>query len=183
MTAWRGVIAIALVAASSCTGGQRGTLPKGSDLGAEWAPLSFLVGDWEGTGDGATGPSTGRFSLAPELGGKVLVRRSVNEYRGGRHEDLMVVFRAQDGGLRASYFDGEGHMINYAVTATDNPKTVVFLSSETAGAPRFRLTYASSSDRTVKITFEIQPPGAAGFMPYVGGEMTRQGDGGSPHRS
>ena len=47
-----------------------------------FAPLRFLVGEWEGTGGGAPGQGGGRFSFAPELGDRVLVRRSHSEYAG-----------------------------------------------------------------------------------------------------
>jgi hypothetical protein len=66
-------------------------------LDPAWEPLSFLIGEWQGSDSGAQGGSRGWFSLQPDLSGKVLVRRNVNESPQGRHEDLMVIYREGDG--------------------------------------------------------------------------------------
>lgn len=134
----------------------------------EWAPLSFLFGTWEATGQGG---STGGFTLEAELGGKVLVRHAFNQSPQGRHEDLTVFHKDPAGGIRATYFDNEGHVILYTVTVADN--TAVFLSDEIAGGPRFRLTCALGQAGALTITFEIQPPGASAFAVYVKGEAHR----------
>jgi hypothetical protein len=143
---------------------ERPTAPVALD--ARWAAFEPLLGDWDATGNDPTGPSIGHFSLAPELGGKILVRHSVNESKTGKHDDLMIIYDA----ARAIYFDNEGHTINYAVTAS--PDRLVFLSDEQAGAPRFRLTYmVAGNDGTVQ--FDIAPPGSPDFRPYVGGTFKR----------
>src|SRR5262249_44579660 len=81
--------------------------------------LAFLQGQWSAEG--------GSFILRPELDGKVLVRHN----KSGRHEDLMVIY-----GSRADYWDNEGHVIHYAVTA--DGKSAVFLSDPDAGGRRYR---------------------------------------------
>ena len=63
-------------------------------------------------------------------------------------------------------------MINYAVPPVD-PSTLVFLSDEAPGTPRFRLTYVMSGDRG-SVVFEIAPPGSSEFQKYVEGKLQRQ---------
>ena len=136
------------------------------DLALE--PLRPLLGAWEGSD--ANLHATGRFTLEPDLGGKVLVRRNVNESPQGRHDDLMIVFAAP-GGLRASYFDSEGHVIQYAVTATADH--VELVSDEAPGQPRFRLRYDLHGADELAVDFAAAMPGAAEFRHYTGGVVHR----------
>ncbi|MBW8874618.1 MAG: hypothetical protein JF614_06610 [Acidobacteria bacterium] len=138
-------------------------------LAAGWEPLAFLAGDWEGTGTGAPGASKGAFSFVPQVQGNGLLRRSTNDSPSGHHEDVMLVYRNSDGAFRALYVDNERHVIQYAVTATAEPKGAVFLSDEVAGMPRFRLTYKLRPDGTVAITFELALPGSSAFKTYTEG--------------
>ena len=81
----------------------------------------------------------------------------------------------RDGAFRAIYFDNERHVINYSVTPTTTPAVgAVFLSDEAQGVPRFRLTYTMTGPKTAKIAFEMQPPGATDFKPYLEGSATRK---------
>jgi hypothetical protein len=137
-------------------------------LGSEWDPVKPLVGEWEGSDPDRK--STGRFSLAPDLGGKVLVRRNVNESPQGRHEDLMIIFRSPSG-LRADYFDNEGKTITYAVNASDG--RVELLSDDVANAPRFKLVYNVTSADELAIDFSIAMPGTSEFKHYTGGTVRR----------
>jgi hypothetical protein len=144
-------------------------------LAEGWAPLSFLIGDWEGIDSG--GRPSGRFSLEPQAGGHALLRRNTADVQGGHHEDVMLIYRAPGQGIRATYVDNENHVIQYSVTATDDPKTAVFLSDETSGtpgAPRFRLTYRMKPDGTVAIVFDIAPPGAKEFKTYLEGSARKK---------
>lgn len=143
-----------------------------------WAPLRFLLGEWEGTGSGTPGQGSGRFSFALDLGGHVLVRRAHSEYAGKDgpvvHDDLVVV-DAREGALRARYWDGEGHVIDYAVTASADGRTVTFQSAPGSG-PRFRLTYERLGEGRVMVRFAIAPPGQPEvFRTYVEGESRRKG--------
>jgi hypothetical protein len=86
----------------------------------------------------------------------------------------MLIYQAPERGFRAIYVDNEGHVINYIVTSTLEPKGAVFISDEAPGAPRFRLTYRMKADATVGVTFEMAPPGSAEFKVYVEGTGRRR---------
>ncbi len=147
-----------------------------------WQQWKFLIGDWVGSGSGQPGEGIGSFSMARELDGKILVRKAVTAYppkpgekTGLRHEDLTIIYPSQsgDGGCRAVYFDNEGHVIHYVVTVSAKEPSVVFESEESAGAPRFRLEYATVSGGEVLVTFSIAPPGRP-YRTYVQGKVRRK---------
>ena len=90
---------------------------------------------------------------------------ATNGKPASRHDDLMVVYRDEAShGLRATYYDNEGHTIPYAVTASAG--NVVFLSDGPATAMRFRMTYSATAPGQVKIKFELAPPGKD-FSTYI----------------
>ena len=129
----------------------------------DWGPLQFLVGHWVGDGSGEPGKASGEFSFTPDLQGKILVRKSFAAYppQNGkpayRHDDLMIVYRDDSHELRANFFDSEGHVIRYGISATGGG--AVFLSDGPASQPRFRLTYTDAGNNRLKLTFEVAPPG------------------------
>jgi len=132
---------------------------------AGWGPAEFLAGDWTGEGGGRPGQGSGSFSFKPDLQGKILVRKNRAEYPATKeraafvHDDLMVVYReTPEAGLRAIYFDSEGHTIRYEVQAAA-AGGVAFVSAAEASAPRYRLTYTPVDQGSLKIKFEIAPPG------------------------
>jgi hypothetical protein len=145
-----------------------------------WQPFQFLLGTWVGEGSGQPGKGSGEFTLAPDLGGKILVRKNHSDIAaaGGRpaatHDDLMIIYPGEKGkSPRAIYFDNEGHVINYTVTSS--PGELVFLSEAAASAPRFRLTYKKTGDDTVSIKFEFAPPGKPdAFRPYIEASARRK---------
>jgi len=143
-------------------------LPPAPTAGPEWDPLRGLLGTWEGA-DQARGTS-GRFTLAPDLGGHVLVRRNHDDTPRGPHDDLMIVFQSPTG-FRASYFDNEGHVINYAITVSG--PHIELASDEVPGAPRFKLVYEIKSADEVAIDFAMAMPGAADFKHFTGGTVHR----------
>lgn len=136
----------------------------------DWSPVQFLVGEWIGEGSGAPGQGTGGFSFALDLQGKLLIRKSFAEYPPAagkpafRHDDLMVVYR-EEGGLRAIYFDNEGHVIRYAVHPAQDG-AVVMESEGPRTEPRYRMTYRKIDGDRLKIGFEIAPPGKE-FANYI----------------
>ncbi len=170
----RSLIALLVLAAAPAIAGE--PPPPAAQAAAShavkdtWAPLRFLVGEWVGEGSGKPGEGLGGFTFAPELGGKVLVRKNWSsfppkpgEMEGTRHEDLMVVFPA-GGALKATYWDNEGHVIQYTVTTEAD--RAIFESDEAPGAPRFKLVYEAQKDKRVKIQFLVAPPGKT-YQPYI----------------
>ena len=78
--------------------------------------------------------------------------------KGPVHEDLMVIYpAAENAPLRAIFWDNEGHVIPYQITA--DGKQAVLLSDANAPGPRYRLTYTAMGPRAIEIKFEVAPPG------------------------
>lgn len=155
---------------------------KPSGAGDAWTAWEFVIGDWVAEGGGKPGEAAGGgFSFTRELDGEVLVRKNRADYpaANGRpafsHEDLMVVYK-DDPQKRTSavYFDNEGHVIHYAATLSDDGQTLTFLSDPTPSTPRFRLIYAKQPDASVRISFEMAPPGGKDFSPYTTGTARRK---------
>ncbi len=170
---------LALIAAPSLASaaGKQGANAPAPD---PWAGAGFLVGEWVGEGSGSPGQGSGGFSFRFDLDGHVLLRRDHSEYPAtqGRpaivHDALMVVYPGGDGkGLEAVYFDNEGHVIRYAVSAAPG-SGVVFLSAADPASPRYRLTYLPLGADEVTVTFEIAPPGEPpAFKTYLSGRSRR----------
>lgn len=138
-----------------------------------WAALEFLVGEWSGEGSGDPGQGAGGFTFKWDLDKKVLLRTNFADYPAAKerpafsHRDLMVIYAdSASGGLRAIYFDNEGHVINYAVRTSQDPYLIEFTSDPTPKSPGYRLSYGKTGDAAVSIKFEIAPPGQA-FATYI----------------
>ena len=134
--------------------------------------LGFLLGDWQAEGSGKPGEAIGAFSFNSSLQDRVVVRTNFAEYpattqqSASRHDDLMVIFAGESTGLRADYYDSEGHVIRYAGSAT--PDSLTLTSDIVNGAPRFRLSYTLAASGSLKGSFEIAPPGKPdAFGPYL----------------
>jgi len=129
-----------------------------------WDGFLFLLGDWVGEGSGDPGQGTGGFTFAFDLQNTILVRKNYADYPATKdhpafsHNDLMVVYREGEK-FKAVYFDNEQHIINYTVSFSKDSSAVVFVSDVMPGAPRFRLTNTKQGTDSMKITFEIAPPG------------------------
>ncbi len=148
---------------------------------AQSGPWKALLGQWEGEGGGAPGQGNGWMSFAAELGGRLLVRKNHVEFpaEGGRpgsiHDDLLIVYQESTTALRADYFDNEGHIIRYQVSAAADGQKVVFVSPVSPSAPRYRMTTILLPDDRVRITFEVAPPGKPeGFTKYTDGLARRK---------
>jgi hypothetical protein len=162
------VLAILGAALGSATAGAEQDAPV-------WAPL---IGHWT-VEPGQPGGGSGWTSFEPALQGRALLRRNHAEYppAEGRpatvHDDLMVLY-LEGGKVRADYWDNEGHVIRYAVAFAPEARRLVFLSDETPGAPRFRLTYDWSVADQLAVGFEIAPPNAPeAFELYLSGTVRR----------
>ena len=145
---------------------------------AELEPLTFLLGEWPSTGTGQPGQGSGTAVFSLNLQERVMMRSSYAEYPPAngkpksRHDDLMVIYAASSAGLRADYFDSEGHLIHYAVQSPA-PGEAVFVSDPTAGQPRFRLSYKLDAG-VLKGKFEIATPDAPDtFKPYLAWESRK----------
>jgi hypothetical protein len=140
--------------------------------------LAPLLGKWVAEPDPKQPGVTGWTTFERELGDRVVVRKNHASYppKDGRpaseHEDLMILF-SEDGKLRAEYWDNEGHVIRYEVQSPAANR-LVFLSEARTGAPRFRLTYAWPQPGKLDLTFEIAPPGATEFRPYISARLRRE---------
>lgn len=139
---------------------------------SELRPFEFLVGEWASSGSGTPGSATGSAVFAWALQDRVIVRTSYAEYPpsggkpGSRHDDLMVIY-ATPVGVRADYYDSEGHVIRYSVRSSA-PGWAVFLSEPAAGEPTFRLSYKLVSRDSLEGKFEIAPPGTRdAFKTYL----------------
>jgi len=162
----RGLATLAILLATGV--GAQTVPPVDHDL----ASLGFLVGDW--VADPRPGEGSGHFEFRFELQGKILVRRNHAELvatkrrSAGTHDDLMVVFSEGAPALiRADYFDSEGHVIRYVVEVVAK-KRATFLSEESPGTPRFRLSYVALADGGLRGKFKVAPPGKPGdFAGYL----------------
>lgn len=148
----------------------------------DWAPFSFLVGEWTGEGGGEPGQAAGGFSFHYDLQDRVLVRKSRADYPASAqrpafsHEDLTMIYReSPTAPFQAIYFDGEGHVIHYSVGFSTDGNTITFLSDAAPASPRYRLTYQRTGKDAVTIRFEIAPPGKPdGFSTYVDAKARRK---------
>jgi hypothetical protein len=135
-------------------------------------PLKFLLGRWDAIPSGKPGEASGSTVFAPSLQDRVIIRTNYADYPATEgkpafiHDDLMVIYADAGSGVRADYYDNEGHVIRYAVQ-TAARDTLVFLSDISPSSPRFRITYVLAADSTLQGTFDIAPPGKPeAFGPY-----------------
>jgi hypothetical protein len=145
----------------------------------DWSAWKFVMGDWIADGSGAAGEGTGGFTLAPALGGQVLIRHSHAEYPATKerpavnHVDLLVIYQ-EAGSTKGSYWDNEGHFIAYEASAGPDG-SIALVSPVSQGAPRFRFVYEPLPDGRVGMRFEIAPPGKPdAFQTYTKGTAHRK---------
>ncbi len=146
----------------------------------DWQAWEFLLGDWVAAGSGEPGQGSGTVSFSLELDGRILVRRNHLDFAATKdaaafvHDDLLITFREENGEVGAIYFDNEGHTIHYKV-ALQPDGSLVHVSDEVPGAPRFRMTYIKDPGGTYITRFEIAPPGnPQGFVVHVEGPARRK---------
>ena len=143
-----------------------------------WGKWNWVIGDWAGEGSGQPGKGGGTFSLKPDLGDKILIRKNHSEYPATEnrpatiHDDLMIVYSDFTGNpSKAIYFDNEGHTINYAITYPE--KSIVLTSDKTPNMPVFRLTYTLLEKETINVKFEMSQDGEK-FTTYTEGKCKKR---------
>lgn len=139
-----------------------------------WKPLQFLIGTWEAKtqGGSAKAEGSGTYTFQLELANHILARHSGGKACKGpadfncEHGDLLYVYREAPGqALKAIYFDNEGHVIHYDVTA-ESPFAVTFLSDPSSPGPQFRLQY-SFDGSIMSGKFQMRMPGQTQFNSYL----------------
>jgi hypothetical protein len=148
---------------------------------ADWSPWQFLLGEWVGEGGGnQPGQGAGSCIFHLDLQNRVLMRKNHSEFPASKerpafsHDDLMIIYQ-EAGQTKAVYFDNEGHVINYTAEFSSDQNTLTFVSDIQPTAPRFRLIYIKSPNDTLKLKFEIAPPGKPeAFSLYIESAMRRK---------
>ena len=164
---------VCLVALALCACASKKPILGESAEAQKFAPLAFLVGDWDGQGVGANSQgNTGSFTLAADLQTHVLTRRGFNISGSKVHEDLTVIY-LQGNDIRADYYDNEGHNIRYQVFPQPQTKQVVFESNPQADGTQYRLTYRAIDDDHIELKFDIGHAGSD-FQPYLNGTLQRR---------
>ncbi len=140
-----------------------------------WKALQFLEGTWEantqGGSAGAQGSATYIFQW--ELGHHILARHSTNASgcKGPvtfncEHGDLLYIYQDSVGApLRAIYFDNEGHVIHYDVSAP-SPTTALLISDAPPSGPQFRLIYELHG-AIMSGKFQMRMPSQSNWKSYL----------------
>jgi hypothetical protein len=136
-----------------------------------WAPLRYLVGSWEGTGNGQPGLSKVQREYRLVLNDKFLHVQNRSVYdpqpknpKGETHEDWgMISFDKSRKQFVMRQFQVEGFVNQYVNTSTSaDGKTIVFTSENIENIPagfRARETYKIMGPDEFTEVFEIAEPG------------------------
>jgi hypothetical protein len=138
-----------------------------------FASLSFLLGTWEArTVNNPAVTASGAYTFRAELSGHILARHTmVGGCKGPddfncQHGDLLYIYTdGPDQPLRAIYFDNEGHVIHFGVTAP-TPTSAEFLSDRDRPGPQFRLFY-ELKEHAMSGKFQIRMPGQQDWKSYL----------------
>jgi hypothetical protein len=145
-----------------------------------WAPLTFLVGTWQGDGKAESATGKGGTTFSWDLEKQILVRRDRTEYAATAehpaftYEALMVFYKnPASNGIEASYFDNGNHVLHYRLASTAEPGSLQFLSDAPAG-PVFRLSYRLLNPGELSVTFDMKAPAADAFQQVAAGVVHKQ---------
>ncbi len=147
-----------------------------------WDPLEFLVGRWSSPVSGQPGEGiAGASDFSYALNGNILIRNSRAEFapkpgetHGLVHDDLLIIYQQPEApGLRAIYFDNEGHVIHYTLAFPEKQPGVIFESDERAAGPRARLTYEMDEHGMLITEFSVALPGGE-LVSHVKGRLRRE---------
>jgi hypothetical protein len=136
-----------------------------------FASIRFMLGSWEGTGEGEPGVSKVERTYAPILNGRFLQVTNRSTYaaqeknpKGEVHEDIgMFSYDRARKAVVFRQFHVEGFVNHYMQRASEDPNVVVFESESIENIPagfRARETYTRVSDDEFTETFELAEPGA-----------------------
>ena len=138
-------------------------------------PIAFLMGSWEArTMNNPSVTAVGAYTFQAELNGHVMARHSIADAARCKgpadfnceHGDLLYIYADAPGQpLHAIYFDNEGHVIHYSVSAP-TPTSAEFLSDPKQPGPQFRLFYELKGAVMVG-KFQIRMPGQADWKSYL----------------
>lgn len=150
-----------------------------------WAPLRYLVGSWEGTGNGQPGLSKIQREYRLVLKDKFLHVQNRSVYdpqpknpKGETHEDWgMISYDKSRKQFVMRQFHVEGFVNQYVNTSTSaDGKTIVFTSESIENIPagfRARETYKILGPDEFTEVFEIAEPGKD-FEVYSEGHFKRK---------
>jgi hypothetical protein len=169
------VVLFLCLAVEAQDGSDAASRSSGAEFGAKWKSLE---GDW--SADPGPGGGNGSCAFHFALNQHVLVRTNHAELTGqgsapaGIHEDLMVIYPGEgEDQAHATYWDNEGHVIQYSASWSADGNALTFLSKPGAG-PQFRLTYKKVNSDTLTVSFDMAPPGNPGaFKVYTSGRIRR----------
>jgi len=138
-------------------------------------PIAFLMGTWGAkTVNTPDVAAAGAYTFRSELNGHVVARQSISDAAKCKgpadfnceHGDMLYIYADAPGQpLQAIYFDNEGHVIHYAVTAP-TPTSAEFLSDSKRPGPQFRLFYELKGT-VMNGKFQIRMPGQADWKSYL----------------
>jgi hypothetical protein len=153
--------------------GLHGSLRSETD---PWAGYRGLLGEWIAEQSPGQATGAGSFAFSFDLQERIIVRKNHLAIAGGRvHDDLLVLYLEDSTGVKAIYFDNEGHIIHYRAEVSGDGQSIVFLSDPAAGSPRFKLTYRHLGGDRLEIAFLIAAPGSPdSFTPYLRGSARRK---------
>jgi hypothetical protein len=138
-------------------------------------PISFLIGAWEArTINNPSVTAVGAYNFQAELNGHVVTRHSIADTAKCKgpadlnceHSDMLYIYADAPGQpLHAIYFDNEGHVIHYTVTAL-TPTSAEFLSNPQQPGPQFRLIYELKGT-VMSGKFQMRMPGQPDWKSYL----------------
>ncbi len=145
----------------------------------KWQPWQFLIGTWKGDAKGDAGEGPGEFTFKTDLDGKILEATNNQEFpaKDGRpaftFHSLMIIYLSGTD-TQAIFYDNEGHVLNYTVQFSDNPKKVTFTGETVPYTPAYRFSYTDNGDGTLKVDFDTAPANAPkAFTSHVAGVVKR----------
>ena len=135
-----------------------------------FAPLAWLVGEWQGYGKFGTRMTYAHRKYSYDLEGMYLVERTIDMFPPPEpstefevHQDFVVYYRdTTTGGLKAKAFFVEAFVTSETVSGGEGGKPIIAESTEIENGPpglRTRFTLTRETNDRFKETFEIARPG------------------------